>query len=415
MRRERSAGRVAMLMASAALALLVGALPAGAGDEITELVRARTDTAGLAYLDVGIHLFSPGLPEGDETSLEEDGIYADVRKSEARFIPFHLKNTLIDSGHWGAVSVLPSGAQVQDVNVFGEIALSNGRAMVVSIRVVDASGRVWRDTRYKQIADELAYGPERLEPVDPLQSIYNRVANDMLESRDKLDEEELRAIHEVSRLRFAVDVAPQAYGDYLSQSKNGRYRIQRLPADNDPMIMRLESIRQRDDAFVDTLNEHYADFYDRMAYPYGEWRRISYDEEMQLRAIRKEARMQKIMGGLLILGGLAADGSSTAARVARDAAVIGGGIVLKNGFDKGKQTKIHVAALNELAASFDAEMAPLLVEVDGQVLRLEGSAESQYAEWRRLVSEILESEMALPVDLNEPSLPASASTGDSGR
>jgi hypothetical protein len=399
----------------AAVAALL-ALPATAGDGFEELDRAHSDPGGRVYLDVGIHLFAPGLPEEDETADEEDGVYADVRKSEARFIPFHLKNTLVESGHWGAVTVLPSEAQAQDVNVFGEIVLSNGRSMVLEIQVVDATGRVWRHDRYKQLADELAYAPDALEQVDPLQSIYNHIANDMFESYGKLDAEELRTIREVSRLRFAVDLAPQAYGDYLSRTKKGRYVIERLPAENDPMIERLTAIRERDNALVDTLNAHYADFYDRMVYPYGEWRRISYDEEVQLRAIRKEARMQKIMGGLLILGGIAADGSSTAARVARDAAVIGGGIVLKNGFDKGKQAKIHVAALNELAASFDAEMAPLLVEVDGRVLKLEGSAEAQYAEWRHLLARILESEMALPqeTDLNDPTSSAPSSPADAG-
>jgi hypothetical protein len=41
-------------------------------------------------------------------------------------------------------------------------------------------------------------------------------------------------------------------------------------------------------------------------------------------------------------------------------------------------------------------MEPLLVDVEGQTLRLEGSAETQYAEWRRLLSEIFVTETGLP-------------------
>jgi hypothetical protein len=295
------------------------------------------------------------------------------------------------------------------VNVSGSIVLSTGRALVVDLRVIDSTGRVWRDRRYKELADEFAYDPDALEQLDPLQNLYNRIANDMLESRQKLEADELHSLRDVSQLRFAVDLAPAAYGDYLGQSKRGRYRIERLPAEADPMIERIARIRERDYLFVDTLNEHYADFYDRMASPYGEWRRISYDEEMDLRAIRKEARIQMIMGGLLLAGAVVSDGSSTAARVARDAAAVGGAFVLKDGIDKRKQAKIHVDALNELAASFESEVAPLLIEVEGQTLRLEGSAETQYAEWRRLLAEILATEAALPVDPD-----AAISTGAAG-
>ena len=57
-----------------------------------------------------------------------------------------------------------------------------------------------------------------------------------------------------------------------------------------------------------------------------------------------------------------------------------------------------VEALKELAAPFDAEVAPMLVEVEGQTLRLEGSAETQYAEWRRLLNKIFAAETGLSVD-----------------
>ena len=45
--------------------------------------------------------------------------------------------------------------------------------------------------------------------------------------------------------------------------------------------------------------------------------------------------------------------------------------------------------------AFDAEMEPMLVEVEGRVLRLEGSVEAQYAEWRRLMREIYAEEVGL--------------------
>ena len=63
---------------------------------------------------------------------------------------------------------------------------------------------------------------------------------------------------------------------------------------------------------------------------------------------------------------------------------------------------MHYEAIQELAASFDAEMQPLLVEVQGETLRLTGSAEAQYAAWRKLLRRIFEEETGLPVDPDTP-------------
>jgi sulfur carrier protein ThiS len=108
--------------------------------------------------------------------------------------------------------------------------------------------------------------------------------------------------------------------------------------------------------------------------------------------------MKKIFGGLLLLGAALADGGSSASRVARDAAAISGVIVLKNGIDQGKEAKINREALRELVASLDAELEPVLVEIDGQTVRLEGSAEAQYAEWRRMLGRIFTTETGFSSD-----------------
>mgnify|MGYP001290636796 CR=1 FL=1 len=42
------------------------------------------------------------------------------------------------------------------------------------------------------------------------------------------------------------------------------------------------------------------------------------------------------------------------------------------------------------------EAEPLVVEVEGQTLRLTGSAEERYKEWRQLLRQIYEKETGLP-------------------
>ena len=92
--------------------------------EYVEPIRAEEEIPDHLLLDVGIRLFDPGLPEEDESAEEDKGIFPDLRRSEARFMPFHLKSVLESTGQWGAVRVVPEAAGTSDVTV-REIAMSS--------------------------------------------------------------------------------------------------------------------------------------------------------------------------------------------------------------------------------------------------------------------------------------------------
>lgn len=53
---------------------------------------------------------------------------------------------------------------------------------------------------------------------------------------------------------------------------------------------------------------------------------------------------------------------------------------------------MNEATLKELSNSFQSEAKPQVVEVEGRALKLTGTAEEQYAEWRALLDELFESE-----------------------
>lgn len=391
--------------------LLLASTPGLAGNQVEAEV-AQTEIPWDELLDVGIEIFDPGLPDLDELALIEKGIFPDLRRSEAKFFAVQLKRTLESTGHWGAVTVLPTHTEGVDINVSGEILVSTGMELAVRVRVVDSLGRVWKDKRYRKDADHTAYldEDEVAEKGDPYRSLYNKIANDMLNERESMKPKQLLQIREISAVKFAADLAPDVFGDYLKANKKGRYKVQRLPAEDDPIMARVIRIRERDYAFIDTLNEHYGNFHDQMLNSYDEFRMHSWHEERTLRAVRREARMEKILGGLLLVGAAMTGGSTGASRAARTAAAVGGGMVLAEGIERGKGAKIHVESLKELAQSFDAEIEPMLVEVEGRVLRLEGSAEAQYAEWRELLHQIFTEEASLPIDLNVENLSAEPQT-----
>jgi hypothetical protein len=396
--------------AVAAAALVWAGCASATGPAIVEpvaLQTARVDIPEDQLLDVGVEIFEDGLDEdADPRELQEQGISPEVRRAEARFIPVHLKQTLESTGHWGAVRVLPAGTGEADLRVAGRILKSNGKDLEIEVRATDARGEEWLERRYAETADTRAYLTEKeralagIGDVDPYQNLYTRIANDLVQARARLRLAEVLAIRDLTRMRFAAEMAPEAFADYVS-SDGERWRLERLPAEGDAMMLRIAAIRERDHFLVDTINEHYAGFYQSMERPYDEWRMYSFDEQLALEEIARSKRNSLIGGLVAVVAGIVASGSDNRTiREVGEAATVVGGLVVYQGLEKGKEAEIHKAALQELAASLGAELEPTLVEVEGQTLRLTGTAETQFVEWRRLLRELLAAETGLPLDPN---------------
>jgi hypothetical protein len=386
---------------SIALALLLQTLlVSAAATEDEALLLPKGELPEVRLVDVAIDLFSPGVSDVPPSPLLEKGIRAAVRKSEARYFPIHFRNTLQSSGQWGAVRVVPGGAGWAELLVTGEIEKSNGKDLQVKITARDAAGREWLERTYKQRADTKAYAKDRpVDGRDPFQALYNRVANDLVRARDKRKPKELAEVRELARLRFAASMAPDPYAAYVETDRKGRARVARLPAKDDPMVVRIARIQERDALLVDTLNEYYSDFYARMDKPYDDWRAYSYEEQVALDSLNRSSTLKKILGGIAVLGGILMDPRDDPGGV-RDVLILGGIAAVQSGFEDGKEKGIHKAALTELADSFEGEVTPLLVDVDGKVVQLSGSAEAQFTKWRQLLQEIAATDAPLPADIN---------------
>lgn len=401
--------RVAGLVLAAQLAGL--ALPAAAAEKRVELNKARAEVPEERLLDVAVQVFDPGIPaDKDEEQLEKAGIFPSVRNAEARFVPLQIRKTLQGSGHWGAVRVVGGPTPGADLSVGGRILAAGGKHLEIELRATDATGKIWLSRRYEGEADIRAYRKNGAG-LEPFQSLYNRVANDLAAVLAKQGPKDVARIREVARLRFARELAPRAFEGYL-KTEGGRTSLRRLPAAGDPMVARVDALREREGMLIDTLDEHYATFAERLQGSYDEWRRSSYDEQDQLDRARRDAKLKGILGAAAIIGAVLMGGScdsryescgleSTAGQVA----VLAGTLAIQAALRAHAESKIHAAALREMAVSLDAEVQPLLVEVEGRTRTLEGSAETQFAAWRTLLSEIFTADTgAAPSDL-EPARP----------
>ena len=364
-------------------------------------VQASTQIPEDELLDVAVHEFdvniSPELAK-DPDALAKQRIYPDIRKAEARFIPATLRATLESSGQWGAVRVVPANVEFVDVSVTGKILQSTGAKLALEVTVVDSTGRTWINKKhYESQADTGSYKTDAsLKARDPFQNVYSQIANDMVAAREALLADNRRDIRRVTELRFAKDLAPQAMEGFLAKNDKGMTTVARLPAQNDPFASRIEKIRERDAGVVDTVNGYYANFSDQMRDSYGSWRRSSFDEiEKETRA-RNQARTRTFLGAAAVLASVFVPGQCASTdyncrrieSAARTAGAIGGTAAVLSGLKKYSDAKVHAQALKEMSETFQSEVQPQVVDVEGRTLRLTGTADEQYREWRELLHQL---------------------------
>jgi hypothetical protein len=381
-----------------------------------QATQATTEIPEEQLLDVGVHIFDPGIPkavEDDPDLAEKTRIYPDIRKAEARYVAMELRDTLEGTGQWGAARVVPASVESFDVTIDGRIIESTGAKLRVAVTVTDATGRVWiKDKEYEGPADTRAYKDGYNAGRDPFENVYVAIANDLLAVRNAQPGAELANVRRVSELRFAADFAPVAFSQYLQKDpKSGRYRVLRLPAADDVLMQRVTQIRERDYSMIDTVSENYAAFSERLKEPYTNWRRYTYDEIVAEDKLKGQARSRMILGAAAVAAAIfipdncSSATCSRATSAARYGAGAGGVAAVMSGYRKSQEAKIHTDALKEISGSFQNEAAPLVVDVEGRTLRLTGTAEEQYAEWRRLLHELYREETGLV-----PTAPAAGPT-----
>ncbi|MDH3608117.1 MAG: hypothetical protein OEQ24_02590 [Gammaproteobacteria bacterium] len=360
------------------------------GVKVTEPEEIEAETTQLQesnLLDVGILLFEEG--EITEKQKKKEGAHEDIRDAESRFMAYHLKETMQRSNGWGAIRVLPEKSYIADVVVSGTILTSNGEEMILKINVIDSTGQEWYKKTYKTYADDESYRntkPGR----DVYQYVYNRIANDVRKHRNKLTEENLITIRNTSEIRYAAGISPDPFADYIDSEPNGQSLITRLPANDDPMLDRVRKVRDREFLFIDTINEHYSNFYGEMWEPYENWRKYYLIEAEQRRAVERRAKQTKFVAALIMVAGvMRGPGLFTT-----------GALLYKNGMDISEEAEIHNEAIRELGDSLQAEVSPMVVEIEGRTVELTGSIEEQYQKWRELLREIYINETGFAFDDN---------------
>jgi len=311
-----------------------------------------------------------------------------------------LRDTLQKSGNWGSVWVTPKDSSAADLSVDAKILHSDGDYFQVHVKAVDATGRSWLDKNYDMQTAAGAFNRQRYPNLDPYQDVFNEISNDLAKARGALSAKDTQNVRRVAGLRYAADLSPEAFGNYVVETK-GRYEVQRLPAEGDPQYERTERVRQRERLFLDTIDQHYDQFYKDATKPYNGWRENVRAESIEVKEATKAQHWRTALGIGSILAAVAYGSNHNGdftQRLLTDTMLYIGMDMLRTSQVRKQEIELHRQQLEELNGSFDDDIKPVVVEIQGTEHRLTGTAEVQYQEWRELLRRIYADEGGLVLD-----------------
>ncbi|MDG2046807.1 MAG: hypothetical protein P8J79_06275 [Halioglobus sp.] len=319
-------------------------------------------------IDIGLVVFDPGIPV-DQSSHSRLGIFPEIRKAEAQYMPVILRQVLIESRGWGVVRVLPEVLDSSELLVTGTIVYSDGLRLQLRINARDAGGVEWLNRVYSGSARPADYLVS--VPQDPYLALYREIADDLVAVHRQKSAKQLASIRDIALMRYAIQLAPAVFTTYLTRAADGHYTLARFPAEGDPMLARVIRIRNQEYLFIDTVDEQYQRLSEEMASTYNLWRQYGAEQ-----AIYQSEYQQRVASR----GTQGRRGSFTA---------------LERSYNTYKWSKIHEQDLVELALGFNNEVAPTVMDVSGTVFELSGTLDAQYSEWREILQRIFTLETGL--------------------
>ena len=240
---------------------------------------------------------------------------------------------------------------------------------------MDASGRSWVERTFRGTVPET-------------QPVYDEIAASLSLARAQFDARELRRIRDVSMLRYAAQLAPSVFGDYLRVAGDGTFVLERLPAASDPMLARIRRLRETEYVITDAVDARFHELYGEIRSVYDVWRsyRQKTLEYSQTNAERALAT------------------ASSAPRGSYED--------LLNRYENYKWDRVTVQEIDRLAVAFDNEVGPKVEAMETRVAELRGWVDERYATWNRLLEALFEAETEaeaeveglpeLPSNLTEP-------------
>ena len=311
-------------------------------------------------LDVGISIKTE-VQNKSGTDIE-----AAFRETEALLIGQRLRGEFERNDGWGVIRLFPEASVIPQLSVKLSILASDGRELVVEAIARAVTGETILSTIYRDISVDEDYTNVK---GDPFADFYATVVNDIADSLSLISNRE-SYLRTVSSLRYASELVPEAFPDYLVQEA-GLYTIRREPSRDDPMHKRMHRLQDYELLFVDTIDEQLANVSREARDAYHLWMKSS-KEQLDWLDLRRER-------------GVSSETMQNESTFTRLQAV----------YAAHRSLKIHEQELFELVLELENETRATAVYANEQVFKLSGTLEQQYQEWRATLRRINDLESTL--------------------
>ncbi len=324
-------------------------------------------------LNVSITLFDPGVPDDVQTQRDQE-VFPRIRQIESLFLPFVLRRVISDSGGWGAVRVVPDSDPAAELLVDVAIVESDGERLALDVRAVDATGRVWLQRAFRSESTSRYSGPEALNEPAESNRLYADIATALAGVRDSLSERQFATIVDTSLMRYAIDLVPEAFGEFVEEAPAGTFTLKRLPARNDPMLGRINRLRTVEYAITDTIDERYQELHAEIASTYDLWREYRRKYRRYLAAEAERAASEP------------SDAPTTSYTSLMDR-------YMRYKWDRQAEQEQKA-----WATGFDNEVGPTIERIGTRIDELERWVQQESVTWERILAEFheLEQELAAP-------------------
>lgn len=306
-------------------------------------------------LDIGITI-SSDIPLQSGTAME--GAF---RETEAQLLGAKQRRVFENAGQWGVVRLYPQPSLIPQLMLDMVVLQSDGRQLRVHAMLTGVHGATLLSDTYLDYAS--SEGVLTADNEDPFTDLFHRIHNDVATKVALMPESE-DYLRQLSFLRYAQQLAPQAFEAYLSREAES-WQLLRAPAEQDPMYQRISKLREYELLFVDTIDEQLTSALREIDTAYRLWLRASKEQLDWLE--KRRAR------------GVNAEGLADDSAFARHQAV----------YAAYRSLKIHEQELFELVLDLESESRSTALEIEETVVTLEGTLEQQYREWREALAKIM--------------------------
>ncbi len=255
-----------------------------------------------------------------------------------------------------------------ELQLYGTIVRSNGEWLDLRIRAVDATKNVWFDKIFTSQASAESDTRQGDEGTPEFKAISTENATELAALLERMGDAAVSNIKGTSLIRYASELAPTTFSEYIEQTDDGTLRLLRLPARNDPMLIRIETIRNTEFVITDAVDAKYREFKADLARTYRVWR---------------EYRRK--------VGDYEASNIRFAAAKADDVER-GSWESIKHQYDAYKYDRITAQERDRLAVAFNNEVEHTVEAMEIRVAELDDWVEKGSLEWHSLLEELYELE-----------------------